>query len=165
MHLVLRSEIQVRRLGAGERQLARDTFALMAAVFGEPHTSLSDGYVDRLLQRPEMWVFAATLDGAVIGGMTAHTLMMTAFEGEEILLYDIAVAPEYQRRGAGRQLIDALRHEASTLGIQTVFVPADSDDAEAIAFYSALGGRPSSVTHFEFAGQPPATTRNARSAD
>lgn len=86
----------------------------------------------------------------VVGGLTAHTLMMTAYEGAEVFLYDIAVDPDYQRRGVGRRLIDALRSEASSLGISTMFVPADDADTEALAFYSALGGVPNNVTLFEF---------------
>ena len=143
-------EIRVERLGLGDRELARATFALMAVVFGEKHTPLSDTYLEQLLQPPEFWAFAATYAGAVIGGMTAHTLMMTAFEGAEIFLYDIAVSPTYQRSGVGRKLIHALRREAIGLGISTIFVPVDDEDTGAIEFYSALGGRPRRVTFFEF---------------
>jgi aminoglycoside 3-N-acetyltransferase I len=143
-------EIRVQRLGPEDRELARATFALMAAVFGEEHSPLSDTYLDRLLQPPQFWAFAATYDGEVIGGMTAHTLMMTAFEGSEIFLYDIAVSPTYQRCGVGRELIDALRRQATSLGVSTIFVPADDADTEAIEFYSALGARPRRVMFFEF---------------
>jgi aminoglycoside 3-N-acetyltransferase I len=86
----------------------------------------------------------------VVGGLTAHVLLMTASEGAEVFLYDIAVAPDHQRRGIGRQLVDALRSEASSRGISTMFVPADDDDTHALRFYAALGGRPSKVTLFEF---------------
>jgi aminoglycoside 3-N-acetyltransferase I len=143
-------EIRVQGLGPEDRELARATFALMATVFDEEHTPLSDPYLDRLLQKSDFWAFAATCDGGVVGGMTAHILMMTAFEGSEIFLYDIAVSPTYQRRGVGRALIDALRKEATRLGVSTMFVPADDEDTGAIEFYSALGGRPRRVTFFEF---------------
>ena len=143
-------EIRVRRLGPEDRELARATFTLMATVFGEEHPPLSDTYLDQLLQRTEFWAFAATYAGAVIGGITAHTLIMTAFEGSEMFLYDIAVSPAYQRRGVGRELIAALRREATSLGVSTIFVPADDEDTGAIEFYSALGGRPRRVTFFEF---------------
>jgi aminoglycoside 3-N-acetyltransferase I len=142
--------LRVRRLGPEDRELARATFALMAAVFGEEHTPLSDAYLDRLLRRDDLWAYAATCDGAVIAGMTAHTLVMTAFEGAEIFLYDIAVSPVHQRRGVGRALIDRLRRDAIGHGVSAIFVPAEDEDAGAIEFYSALGGRPSHVTFFEF---------------
>jgi aminoglycoside 3-N-acetyltransferase I len=122
----------------------------MAEVFGEEHTLLSDAYLDALLARPEFWAFAATHTGRVVGGLTGHMLMMTAFEGAEVFLYDIAVVPDHQRRGIGRRLVDALRREAASQGISTMFVPADDDDTEALRFYTALGGTPSKVTLFEF---------------
>jgi aminoglycoside 3-N-acetyltransferase I len=122
----------------------------MADAFGEAHSPLSDTYLDRLLARPEFWAFAATVGDAVVGGLTAHTLPMTAYEGAEVFLYDIAITASYRRRGIGRKLVRALRHAASMVGISTVFVPAEDTDAEALDFYTALGGSPSKVTLFEF---------------
>src|SRR6266702_2643787 len=81
---------------------------------------------------------------------TIHIRRLGPHEGAEVFLYDIAVAPDQQRRGIGRQLVDALRREASSQGISTMFVPADDDDTHALRFYAALGGKPSKVTLFEF---------------
>jgi aminoglycoside 3-N-acetyltransferase I len=103
------ADLRVRRLGPRDRELARTTFALVAAVFGEPHAPLSDAYLDRLLTRSDFWGLTAMYQDTVVGGLTAHTLMMTAYEGAEVFLYDIAVEPAYQRRGVGRRLIAALR--------------------------------------------------------
>jgi aminoglycoside 3-N-acetyltransferase I len=143
-------EILIRRLGPDDRDLAREAFTVMADVFGEAHTRLSDRYVDGLLARPEFWAFASIDAGRAVGGLTGHTLPMTAFEGSEVFLYDIAVSPAYQRRGIGRRLVTALCQEAARQGISTMFVPVDDDDAEALRFYAALGGAPSKVTLFEF---------------
>jgi aminoglycoside 3-N-acetyltransferase I len=142
---------EVRRLGLHDRDTARATFELMADVFGEPPARLSDTYVDGLLARPDFWVIAAIEPGgAPAAGLTAHTLPMTAYEGAEIFLYDIAVAARRQRRGLGRRLISTLRREAAALGMRTVFVPADDEDTGALDFYRALGGAPTRVTMFEF---------------
>jgi aminoglycoside 3-N-acetyltransferase I len=146
-------DIHIYRLGAQDQERARRTFTLMAEVFGEEHARLSDAYLERLLARPELLAFAAIRSGQVVGGLTAHTLMMTAVEGSQVFLYDIAVAPEHQRHGVGRRLVDALRREAASQGISTMFVPAEDEDVEALQFYTALGGTPSKVTHFEFSPQ------------
>jgi len=131
--------IRIRRLTIADRELAEQTFAVMTSVFGENRQALSGAYLDRLLARQDFWGFAATDRDTVVGGLTAHVLMMTAYEGAEVFLYDIAVAPTHQRRGVGRQLVAALRDEARSVAVETVFVAADADDAEAVAFYSALG--------------------------
>jgi len=143
-------DIFIHRLGPQDRELARGTFTRMSQVFGEAHAPLSDAYLDGLLARPEFVAFAATKSGHVVGGLTGHVLPMTAFEGAEVFLYDIAVAADHQRRGIGRRLVDALRREASNHSIGTMFVPADDADTDALRFYTALGGTPQSVTFFEF---------------
>lgn len=143
--------VDVRRLGDLDREIARATFALMARVFGEQPSSLSDAYIDALLSRPDFWVIAALENGAPIGGLTAHTLPMTTHEGAEIFLYDIAVASTHQRRGFGRRLVDTLRREAASLDVSVVFVPAEDEDTGALDFYRKIGGTPASVTIFEFA--------------
>jgi len=144
-------EIEVRRLGRDDRDVARATFELMADVFGETRSRLSDGYLDGLLSRPDFWVVAAIEEsGAAAGGLTAHTLPMTAYEGAELFVYDVAVAGHHQRRGIGRRLVGTLRHEAAARAIQVVFVAADNEDSGAVDFYRQLGGTPTSVTFFEF---------------
>ncbi len=149
--------LRIQRLGPHDAELARTTFAVMAEVFGETHARLSDAYLAALLARPDFWAFAATQAGRVVGGLTAHVLMMTAREGAEVFLYDIAVVPGHQRRGIGRRLVDAVRREAGSERIPTIFVPADDDDTHALRFYAALGGRPSKVTVFEFRAPEPTT--------
>jgi aminoglycoside 3-N-acetyltransferase I len=75
---------------------------------------------------------------------------MTAYEGAEIFIYDVAVVADYQRRGVGQRLLAAVRDEASRPGRSSVLVLADNEDAGALAFYRALGGVASGVTLFEF---------------
>ena len=151
-------EPSVRRLQGSDRDTARETFELMARVFETESTPLSDGYIDALLARPDFWVISAAIDGEVVGGLTAHTLAMTVYEGSEVFLYDIAVSEPFQRRGIGRRLVAALLDGARSLGIDTMFVPADDEDTHALDFYRALNGAPMAVTIFDFttgAGVPP----------
>jgi aminoglycoside 3-N-acetyltransferase I len=143
-------DVQVRRLGPRDRELARVTFDLLADVFGEERDRLSDAYLDELLGRPSLLVFVATVGGRAVGGLTAHVLPMTAYESAELFVYDVAVVADYQRRGVGRRLLGGVRDEASRLGTSSVFVLADNEDAGALAFYRTLGGVASGVTLFGF---------------
>jgi aminoglycoside 3-N-acetyltransferase I len=142
--------MRTKRLIAADREIARELFALMAAVFEEDRVRLSDGYLDRLLSRTDFWVIAAFMGDAVIGGITGHTLQMTRTESSEVFVYDIAVRAEHQRSGVGRQLMIALREGAAAAGIHDVFVLADNSDIHALDFYRGIGGFGSSVTLFEF---------------
>jgi aminoglycoside 3-N-acetyltransferase I len=142
--------IDVRRLGAGDTTLARETLMLMADVFEEPHGSLSDAYVDTLLARTDLWVLAALENGTPIGGITGHALPMTRDESSEMFIYDLAVHPNHQRKGVGRALVEMLRVQAAAVGITVAFVPADNEDTHALDFYRAIGGAAAPVTIFTF---------------
>jgi aminoglycoside 3-N-acetyltransferase I len=143
-------EVQTRRLTSSDRELARRMFVMMAGVFEEENEQVCDGYIDRLLNREEFWAIAAFMGDEIVGGLTAHTLPMTRAEASEMLVYDIAVRRDHQRRSVGRQLLTTLREAAADSGIQDVFVAANANDAHAVHFYAALGGVSSSVTHFSF---------------
>lgn len=144
---------RVWRLASGDRDSARRLFALLAEVFGEPHEPRDDTSLDELLTRADFWALAAAdTGGRLLGGLTAHRLPMTHHAGSELFIYDIAVRPDCQRRGVGRQLVQELRSLAAQQGIPVVFVGADNDDQHALDFYRALGGEPAPVTMFTFGG-------------
>lgn len=140
------------RLTVCARETARRLFAMMADVFGEGSSPLSDAYLDQLLQSESFWTIAAMDDGAPVGGITAHALPMTRSESAELFIYDVAVRAEYQRQGVGRGLIGSLRQHAAGVGIHVLFVPADNDDVHALDFYRALGAEAAPVTFFTFRG-------------
>ncbi len=142
--------MQLKRLKAGDRELAKVLFSVMAEVFAEGSEELSDGYIDRLLGREDFWAIAAFAGNDIVGGLTAHTLPMTRAEYSEIFIYDIAVRSEHQRKGIGRRLVEELRAQAADMGITDLFVPADNEDAHALDFYRAIGGEGAPVTIFTF---------------
>jgi aminoglycoside 3-N-acetyltransferase I len=146
------TSVQIQRLRADNRDLARHLFAVMAEVFHEPGERLSDSYLDALLGRETFWVVAAISHDEVVGGLTAHTLPMTRTESAEVFIYDVAVRADRQRQGIGRQLVTALCAAATAAGFGDVFVPADTTDSHALDFYRALGGVPAPVTMFTFSG-------------
>ncbi|MCC7000693.1 MAG: GNAT family N-acetyltransferase [Gemmatimonadaceae bacterium] len=153
--------VTVRRLGADDVALARATFAMMGEVFEEPVGTLSDAYLRALLIPPTFWAFVALEDGEPVGGVTAHTLMMTRSESREVFIYDLAVRADRQRRGIGRQLVRTLKAAAAAEGIALSFVPADDEDTHALAFYEALGGEAAPVTIFTFEADSVTAAGNA----
>jgi aminoglycoside 3-N-acetyltransferase I len=144
------ADIHTRRLTTADRELARTLFDLMNEVFEAEPGNLSDGYLDRLLARPDFWVFAGFIGDTLAGGITAHTLLMTRAEQSEVFIYDLAVRADLQRQGVGRALVIALCAAAAAEGVDNVFVPADNEDDHALAFYRSLAGDPAPVTIFTF---------------
>ncbi len=141
---------RVSRLTATDIGRARELFVLMTSLLEAEAEPLSDGYLARLLRRDDFWALAASVEGRVVGGLTAHVLPMTRGELAEVFVYDLAVAAEYRRQGIGRDLVAAVRALAESAGIPVVFVPAGGDDARAAAFYRAAGGTPEAATIFTF---------------
>jgi aminoglycoside 3-N-acetyltransferase I len=140
---------RARRLDARDVALAKRLFVLMAEVFGEDAEEMSDVHVAALLGDARFWAVAALEGDEVIGGVTAHTLPMTRKAASALFVYDIAVRPDRQRRGVGRELLRVLQADAASLGIGEQFVIADNEDEHALDFYRALGAVPSAVTMFD----------------
>ncbi len=138
------------RLTSGDEKIAHQLFSLMAKIFEEPQQTLSENYIQRLLQSKNFWAIAAFKGDELLGGLTAHTLPMTRSESVEIFVYDIAVQPSHQRQGVGKALVLALLTSAKHDGVKVVFVSADNEDKHAIEFYKAVGGTPAPVTFFTF---------------
>ena len=143
-------DIEIRRLRAGDEELAQRVFRVMAEVFDEGFEELTLPYVGRLLERSNFWAMAALEGGRAVGGITAHQLPMTHSEASELFIYDLAVAVDYQRKGIGRALVRALVEAARAEGMRVAFVPAEEEDTHALEFYRAIGGKESAVRFFVF---------------
>jgi len=140
----------VERIGPSQWRRARDTFALLARVFNESQEALDEPYLTQLLSDRRFWALTALADEHVVGGVTAWTLPLTTHQQQELMIYDLAVDPSFQRRGIGSRLIDTLLRQASELGISVAWVPVDDDDAHAIDFYRSIGGKGQPATIFTF---------------
>ncbi|ALV45002.1 hypothetical protein MB46_05265 [Arthrobacter alpinus] len=151
--------VKIRRLRPGDETMAAQMIAMMATVFEEGLQDLPGGYVQELLSRDSFWAIAAFDGTEAVGGLTGHTLPMTRSPSSEILIYDLAVREDHQRRGIAARLIQELRAAAALEGIHEIFVPADDADVGALAFYRAQGATASPVTHFTF-GPQAASPRN-----
>jgi len=108
--------------------------------------------LDKMIRRrgPEWWdgairkgsrisvlVFGDTTAGyANYGRNRARSL---TYDGE---IYEIYLRPEFQGLGFGRRLFSAARRDLAQGGMKSLVVWALSDNAPAVDFYQALGGRP-----------------------
>ena len=142
-------DVVVERLGVGDATRARAAFEMLHEVFEEEVEALSDSYLVALLADSSFWAIGAFEAGEAIGCITGHELPMTRHERRELFVYDLAVREDQQRRGIGQRLVEALVAGAAEVDIDVVFVPADDEDAHAIAFYERIGGRPADVTMFD----------------
>jgi ribosomal protein S18 acetylase RimI-like enzyme len=61
------------------------------------------------------------------------------YDGE---IYELYLRPEFQGLGFGRRLFTAVRKDLGQSGLRSLVVWALADNAPAVEFYRALGGRP-----------------------
>lgn len=74
---------------------------------------------------------------AVDGEMAAFAITQIVLD--EATLFNIAVDPAHQRRGLGRELLEAVIDEVEKRGVATLWLEVRASNAAAIALYESLG--------------------------
>ena len=139
---------QIKRLNHEGLADFRSLVNLFNLVFEEEPRIGSDNHLRRLLSREEFIVLVALTENEVAGGLTAYELSTYYSDSSEIFLYDLAVKPEYQRRGIGKGLIESLRAYCRKNEIKEFFVMAHEEDEHAVEFYRSTGGKSEKVVNF-----------------
>jgi ribosomal protein S18 acetylase RimI-like enzyme len=82
--------------------------------------------------QPELF-FIALLENEVIGSV------MGGYDGHRGWLYYLAILPEHQKKGYGRQLVEKAVSELRNLGCLKVNLQVRADNASVVEFYEHLG--------------------------
>jgi aminoglycoside 3-N-acetyltransferase I len=132
-----------------------DEFLALIALFETvfelpPHEPPSRAHLQRLLARQDFMVVVASVGGKIVGGLTCYTWDQYHSEKKLAYVYDLAVAPEFQRQGIGRLLMTEVQAICRRAGYEEVFVQADKDDGHALDFYRATGATEEDVSHFYY---------------
>ncbi|MEV6910458.1 GNAT family N-acetyltransferase [Amycolatopsis sp. NPDC051071] len=72
-------------------------------------------------------------------GMITGTEVTHPDKGTEMFLNELDVHPDYQRRGIGRDLVDALAALARERGCRGMWVGVEPDNTAALATYASAG--------------------------
>jgi aminoglycoside 3-N-acetyltransferase I len=139
---------QIKRLAKEHLANFQALVNLFNMVFEEESKIGSETHLLKLLSNKNFIALAALAENEVVGGLTAYELPMYYSDSSEIFLYDLAVKPEYQRRGIGKELIQSLKAHCIRHGIKEFFVMAHAEDEHAIEFYRATGGKSENVVNF-----------------
>jgi len=134
--LVPTGSLTVRRETAVDAALA----AQLDAEFDEGVTwDAEQG--QRFLEDPDALLLVARWEGEVCGFLSAYRLQRFDRRRAEVLLYEIGVREPFQRRGAGRALVEAAKRWAAEVGADELWVLTEIDNAPARVLYAATGGR------------------------
>jgi [ribosomal protein S18]-alanine N-acetyltransferase len=81
----------------------------------------------------EAWV--AESEGIVVGMLVARQV------ADEMEILNLAIRPEYRRRGAALQLVSAALHRAYVAGARRTYLELRASNGGGFAFYKRLGFR------------------------
>jgi len=142
-------KLEVRKLTPQDVSAFNSLIRLFSMVFEEKESdSRSESHLLNLLRNDHFVAMAAFYENEIVGGLTAYELPMYSSEESEILLYDLAITPKYQRMGIGKRLIQSLKEYCAENGINEFFVLAHEEDEHAVAFYLSTGGKSEKVVNF-----------------
>ena len=104
--------------------------ALEQCCFSDPWSETS---VQQECRNPLSFWLVAVEDGKVVGYIGSQSVP------PEADVMNLAVAPEYRRKGIGRSLMQALTGFLRTQGIESLFLEVRASNEAAIALYNEFG--------------------------
>jgi aminoglycoside 6'-N-acetyltransferase I len=123
----------IRLLGPNDASLVRGA---AAGVFDHaPQETLTAEF----LRDARHHLIGALDEGRLIGFVSAVHYVHPD-KPAELWINEIGAAPEYQGRGVGRQMLDAMLGHARELGCRKSWVLTDRENAAAMALYRGAGG-------------------------
>ncbi|MBA3665840.1 MAG: GNAT family N-acetyltransferase [Bacteroidetes bacterium] len=146
----MKTELQV--LKSGDIEKLNELISVFENVFEmrglkKPGTA----HLQNILNKKTFFAVVATIEEKVIAGLTVHVLDQYYSERPLAYIYDLAVLPEYQRKGIGKRLIDFTNAYCRQNGVEEVFVQVHKADDHAIDFYrSTKPTNEEQVFHFHY---------------
>jgi aminoglycoside 3-N-acetyltransferase I len=144
-------ELQVIKLDNGDVLILQKLILLFQEMFKiENPAHTKESYLEGLLENNCFIALVTIYENEIVGGLTAYELPMYYSEYSEIFIYDLAVKPEFRRRGFGKKLLSTLKEYCMTNGIRTFFAEAHEKDKYTVNFYHSTGGNSEKVVHFNY---------------
>ena len=144
------SQIEIRKLTNQDVSAFKALLLLFNQAFEEERDLSTTEQLSALLNNRQFVVMAAFSREEILGGLTAYELPLYYDNKTEIFLYDMAIHPDHQRKGIGKQLLEFLKDYCAQNKINTFFVLAHEEDVHALEFYHATGGQREQVANFVF---------------
>ena len=94
-------------------------------------------------------LIVAREDGVVVGMVTAVDYVHPD-KAPQLWINEIGVAPSHQRRGIGRQLLDAMLAHGRTLGCAEAWLGTEESNVAARRLYESAGGTAEAFALYSF---------------
>lgn len=107
-------------------------------------------HLDKLLADDRTYLFAAIIDGVVVGYALAYRFPSLYTSDYLAYLYDIEVLANYRRKGAGRLLMETLLAQLKTDGVSELWLGTATDNIEGQGLISSTGAIKSGETFNDY---------------
>ncbi len=125
-----------------------------AAILSNVAPDVFDNPIDahwtaEFLADPCHHMVVAILDDQVVG-MASAVHYVHPDKGPELWINEVGVAPTYQRRGIGKQLMQALLAHGRAIGCREAWLGTELDNTAARRLYAAVGGTEETMVYVTF---------------
>jgi aminoglycoside 3-N-acetyltransferase I len=127
--------MKIKKLESGEVGSFEELIEIFREVFENDFKTPSREHLSKLLKNPDFMVFAAELNGKIVGGLTVYVLHQYYNPKPLAYIYDVGVSPSFQGQGVGKKLMKEVCDYCKANGFDAAYVEAELDDNEAINFY------------------------------
>jgi GNAT superfamily N-acetyltransferase len=134
-------DLSIRPARPDESEMVAGLVAELATQQGDAteHISAATFRRDAAAPRPEFEVLIAESGGAIVGYSLFHDAYEPSYSARGFYVCDIYVRPQARRQGIGRALVAAVAAAAKTRGRIFLWWVAKPWNADALAFYEAMG--------------------------
>jgi ribosomal protein S18 acetylase RimI-like enzyme len=133
--------VRVKRLGIGDEMLAHQTVIRLKketpAVIKE---KIDPRYIRDFLRRDRNYLLVALVEDEPIGFALAYRLMRVDRAQDMMLFYEIVVDESHRQKGAGMELIRALKQICRDSKIMKMWVSTNRSNTAAMELYRSAGG-------------------------
>jgi aminoglycoside 3-N-acetyltransferase I len=132
-----------------------DAFSKLIDIFKEVFENDAEKpehhHLGKLLANPDFMVFVVKMDNQVVGGLTIYVLHRYYGTKPVAYIYDVGVAPAFQRKGLGKALMTEVGKYCKANNFEDMYVEAESDDIDAVEFYRRTNAdNEMNATHFTY---------------
>jgi len=141
------AKVNIRRM---ERNDIHEVLALDRIIRGSSRDVIS--YEDIAAANPGTppdLSFVAEVDGKIVGFSINRSMYLMVPLTEVCIIHAIFIHPDYQGRGIGRKLIQALLYHCQTEGIGTIRALIPKGNKELQTFFERQGFQRSSIVNFD----------------
>lgn len=122
-----------------------------ADVFDDPINEASAG---KFLADPNAFLVVALDEGQrnLVVGFASGVKYLHPDKGKpEMAILEVGVAPPYQRKGVGKQIMEGMLAEAKRAGCKAAWLATEPENVAALALYKSAGGKPpETCIHIDF---------------